>query len=140
LEDAFKWGDFVIRRLANLVYKLQPVEERCRERVYCSYGAPTSQQVMNYVTDKTKTNNPMPRSEAHDLIGRLATQAYDSKTLFRDVVLDCPEINSRLDRDTIIQITDPTNYIGNSREIIENVYAKYHGKKTLAQPFQKHFS
>jgi adenylosuccinate lyase len=130
-EDAFNWGDFVVRRLANIVYKLEPVEERCKERVYRSYGAPTAQWVMNYVTDKTKTNNPLPRSEAHDIIAKLATEAYVSKVQFRDVVLNCPDINSRLDRDTIIKITDPTNYIGRSKDIIERVYNKYHGKKTL---------
>lgn len=130
-ETAFNWGDFVARRLADVVHKLEPVEERCKERVTRSYGAPTAQWVMTYVTDKTKTANPMPRSEAHDLIAKLATDAYDSKTQFRDIVLACSDITSRLDRDTIIRITDPTNYIGRSKDIIDGVYSKYHGNKTL---------
>lgn len=91
----------------------------------------TSQQVMTYLTDQNSTTNPMSREEAHDLTAKLAQQAWDEKRNFTDVVLDCEAITSRLDTETIRKITDPLQYIGESKNIIDTVIGKYYQKKTL---------
>ncbi len=131
LEESFKWGDYVIRNLAKVLYVLEAVEDRCRERVERSYGVPTSQQVMTYLTDRTRTENPMTREYAHDLVAKLATEAYDAKRPFVEIVLENKEITDLLPEDTLRNITDPIQYIGQSKEIIGDVYANYHGKKTF---------
>jgi adenylosuccinate lyase len=127
--DAFKVLDHGIRRLANVVYWLKVDEERCAERVDRSHGIVTAQQVMNYLTDARRMEGkPMGRSEAHNLVGKLATEACEKKRHFVDVVMNESRITSRLDRETIGNITDPFEYIGQSREIIQLVAAKYHSK------------
>ena len=130
-EDGFKFLDHGIRRLANIAYWLELREDISKERVLRSYGVVTSQQVMTYLTDQRMTTNPMKRSEAHDLMGRLATYAWDSKTPFVNVVLANEDVTSRLSDQTIREITDPLKYIGESRMIIAIIADKYHKNKTL---------
>lgn len=130
-EDGFKFFDHVTRRLAHTLYWLRLNEERSQERVLRSYGVVTAQQVMTYLTDHRRTNKPMTRSEAHDLLGRLATEAWNSKINFTDAVLANDNIISRLDETTIRKITNPLQYIGESKIIIGTVAKKYYKKKTL---------
>jgi adenylosuccinate lyase len=134
LEDMYKFGDHVIRRLAKQMYELELIEERCLERFDRTFGVLTSQQVMTYLTDHRKTENPMSREDASDLMGRLASQAYDEQRMFVDVLLDCDEVTSRLPEDTIIGISDPLEYLGQSREIMERVFDEYHGRRALQLP------
>jgi len=117
-EDGFKFLDHGIRKLAEISYWIELREERSKERVLRSYGVVTSQQVMTYLTDHRKVNEPMTRSQAHDLMGELATKAWNDKTDFIDVLLQNSEVTSRLNEETLREITNPLKYIGKSKEII----------------------
>jgi len=131
LEDLFKFGDHVARELARTVYFLGLNEARAKKRVNRSLGLVTSEQVMTYLTDHRRTRNPMPRNEAHELVATLATRAYSEKKRFVEVILKSLEITSRLSEETLRRITDPEEFIGQTREIMELVFDKYHGLKTL---------
>jgi adenylosuccinate lyase len=131
LDDMFKFGDHVTRDLAQTVYHLGLNEDREKERVKRSLGLVTSEQVMTYLTDYRKTKNPMPREEAHELVASLATEAYNKKKDFVEVLIGSPKITSRLPEDTIRKITNPEEFIGQTKEIMETVFNKCHGKKTL---------
>ena len=130
-EDGFKFLDHGIRRLANTLYWIKLREERAKERVERSYGVVTAQIVMTYLTDHRKVKNPMTRSEAHDLMGELATYAWENKIKFIDVLLKNSEVTSRLDEATLREITDPLKYVGQSKEIISIVKEKCYKKNTL---------
>lgn len=130
-EDGFKFMDHATRRLANITYWINLREDRARERVGRSFGVVTSQQVMTYLTDRRRTSNPMTRSQAHDLMGTLATQAWEYKIPFVNVLLADTEVTSRLDEKTLREITNPLVYIGQSKEIIRTVADKYYKRKTL---------
>ena len=130
-EDEFKFFDHSARRLANIAYWISLREDRAQERIDRSYGVVTAQQVMTYLTDFRRVKNPMRRSEAHDLTGELATMAWEHKVPFIQVLLANSEITSRLDEQTLKAITNPAEYIGQSKEIIETVAQKYYQKKTL---------
>ena len=101
------------------------------ERVQRSYGVVTSSQVMAYLTDHRKVDSPMARSEAHDLMGELATLAWEKKMPFFDVVSASQEVKRRISIETLKEITDPLKYIGESKRLIELVAGKYHKVKTL---------
>jgi adenylosuccinate lyase len=130
-ETGFKFMDHCMRRISNVVYWLKPRVERCEERVLRSYGAVTSQQVMTYLTDSRKVSDPMTRSEAHDLMGKLATRAWESQTPLYDVAVENEEVNTRIDPTTLAVITDPLKYIGASKDIITKVADECYQKKTL---------
>ncbi len=131
-EDGFKFLDHGIRRLADTLYWIAPREERCQERVLRSYGVVVAQEVMNYLTDQRKVKNPLPRSEAHDVTGRLATEAWETKTPYLELLLREEQITSRLDAATLRSIADPLQYIGESKRIIDVVVEHCYQKKTLA--------
>ena len=130
-EDNFKFFDHGIRNLSQVVYYLDVNRERSLERVMRTYGIVTSSRVMAHLTDHRRTKNPMARSKAHDLMGELATRAYENKVPFIDILLRNEEVISRIDRNTLKEISDPLKYIGQSKEIIRKVYDSYHGKRTF---------
>ena len=130
LEGMFKFGDHTIRNMASVMQKLVLDEERSRERLARTYGVTTAQQVMTYLTDGRLVKEPMSRSEAHDLTGKLATEAFKGKRQFFDVCKENPRIVSVLGEDLLAKITDPSTYTGESERILAEVYDLYHGQKT----------
>ncbi len=132
-EDGFKFIDHGIRRLANVIYWIGLRKDRCVERVKRSYGVVTSQQVMTYLTDKKKVLNPMTRSYAHDLIGELATRAWNTQTPFIDMLLRDPEVTNKISENTLRKITNPCEYIGQSKEIIDKIVQEFYKKKTITE-------
>lgn len=133
LEDGFKFLDQGIRKFAEAIYYLGIVEENSKKRVDRSYGVTTSQQVMTYLTDKRKVENPMTRSEAHNLVAELATYSFKNRVSFTKILLSDERITSKLDKETIEKITDPYTYIGESKKIIDLVNKKCYKKKTLTK-------
>jgi len=131
LEDGFKFLDHAIRGLAKTLYWIELNETRSTERVLRSLGAVTSGQVLTYLTSSSLNNNPMPRSEAHDLMGRVATDSYKNRIMFGDALLLEPEVTSRIDEVTLRNLTDPLKYIGQSKEIVAAVAEKFYQQKTL---------
>jgi len=131
LETSFKFGDYVIRRLSSDVYNLGINEERSKERVLRTNGIVTSERILTLLTDQRKTKNPMPRSQAHDLLGKLATQAYENKTSFKKVLLQNEEVTSHLSKSVISRAANPLTYLGESKNIVKTVYQSFHKKKTL---------
>lgn len=131
-EDGFKFMDHCIRNLARTVYHLWLNESRSKERVLRSLGTVTSAQLMTYITDPSKVNNPLWRSEAHDLTAELATKAYNEKRQYYDVVAEDERILALIpNKETLKLLTDPLVYIGQSKQIIEKVFANYYQKKTI---------
>ncbi|MFA7708901.1 MAG: hypothetical protein WCX82_02085, partial [archaeon] len=106
-------------------------KERSIERVERSYGVVTAQLFMTYLTDSRKVKNPLSRSQAHDLMGELATKAWNEKKQFVEILLQNKEVTERLSKETILELADPKKYIGQSKEIVKAVYDKFHGKRTL---------
>ena len=130
-EDGFKYLDHGIRMMAEVIYWLEINKERSVERVNRSFSVVTSQQVMTYLTDKRRTKNPLTRAEAHDLMGKLATKAWNEKKDFFEVLKLDETVKSRLDKKTLKEITDAQKYIGESKRIIDIIFRKYYKMKTL---------
>ena len=131
-EIAFNWGDEVIRNLAKTVYYTDLNVDRSIERVERSYGVVTSSPLMTHLTDRRKTEKPLSRKKAHDLTSELTKIAWNEQKSFVDVLLESEEITSRLNEETIRGISNPLEYVGRSKEIIQTVYDKYHGNHKFA--------
>lgn len=131
LEDGIKFTDHAIRTLAETVFYIQLLEDRCKERVDRNYGVVTAEQVMTYLTDGRKVKEPLARHDAHELVAKIATKAWEEKRQFYDVLLQEPEITVRIQPDVLKELTDPYKFIGQSKEIISEVAKRYHKKKTF---------
>ncbi len=130
-EDGFKFLDHGVRRLAGTTYWLNLRGDRSVERVQRSFGVVTAQQVMTYLTDPRRTSEPMARSRAHDLTGRLATYAWENGRPFGKILFGSSEVVRRLGEETISEITNPIGYVGESVKIVEMIAEKYHYKQTF---------
>ena len=130
-ENGFKFFDHATRRLASTVYWLGLNEGRATERVNRSYGAVTSAQIMTCLTDSRMVSNPMGRGEAHELVGRLASEAWNGRRQFLDVLLANAEVNSRIPADRLRQLADPALYVGESKRIIQAVKDACYRKATF---------
>jgi adenylosuccinate lyase len=73
----------------------------------------------------------MPWREAHDLLGRVATDARDTAEMFYDVLMREPAITNRIEPDRLRDLTDPLKYLGRSKEIVRLIADKYHKKRTF---------
>ena len=86
---------------------------------------------MTCLVDPSRTDAPMSRREAHDLMAQLAAKAYNEKRPFYDILLRDLCVTTRIDIKTLIGITDASAYIGQSREIIERNFRDLHGRTTF---------
>ena len=132
-EDGFKFLDHGIRRLAETVYWLGLKKEVSEARVLRSYGVVTSPRIMTYLTDHRYVIDPLPRSQAHDLVAKIATEAWEAKKPFIDLLVQNKEITARIDPDTLVAMADPLAYIGESKKIVESIALMYHHKKILGE-------
>ena len=128
---AYKFSDHVARGLADVAYWLKLKNGRSLERLARSHGLTTAAQLMTYLVDPENTSRPMPRSEAHDLVGEIATRAYNEQRPFLHVLADYPDVRERFDIDTLERAADASRYIGQSREIIRANFERLHGRTTF---------
>ncbi len=129
LEDCFKFFDYNMRRFAAIAYNIELRKERSIERVLRSRGVVTSPQVLTYLTGHS--TNPMAWREAHDLLGKCSTEAWNNGRMFYDVLMKESAITSRITPDKLKDLTEPLKYLGRSKEIVELIASKYHGVKTF---------
>jgi adenylosuccinate lyase len=115
-----------MRKVAETVYYTELKENRSVERVLRSRGCVTSPQILTALT--SHPTNPMAWSDAHNLVGKCAEEAWNHEKMFYDVLLTKPEITSRITSSELKELTDPLKYIGKSKEIIRTVFAKYWGQ------------
>ncbi|MBN1645506.1 hypothetical protein JW868_00535 [Candidatus Woesearchaeota archaeon] len=130
-DDGMKFFDHAARRLAEQIYHLGLREDVAIARVTRSLGYPCAQQVMMYLTDPRLNDRPMGRKEAHDIMGDLSGEGVQAGIPFIDAIRTKPEILDRIPENKLVALTDPFQYIGQSKEIIDKVYDDCHGKATL---------
>ena len=68
-----------------------------------------------------------------NLVAELATKAWNEKLQFIDVLFENGAVASRVSIETLNELTDPLKYIGQSKEIIQEVARLYHKKKTFEE-------
>ncbi len=73
----------------------------------------------------------MARKRAHELTAELATEAYKNHKPLIEVLMKNDEVAASLNADVLAEIADPFKYVGQSRDIVQEVYRQLHGRKTL---------
>lgn len=64
------------------------------------------------------------QAKAFEMIHRLSQHAIDSHRSVRDCALESHDINLVLERETIIDIFEPSSYLGSSGELVDRVLAR----------------
>lgn len=119
LPDATILLDYMLNRFSGVIENLTVFEDNMKENIYLTYGLTFSQRVLHKLIDKG-----MSREKAYDTVQPLAMQAWEEKTMFRDLVESDETIRANLTEDEIDEAFDLDHHIRNVDRIFERVGLK----------------
>lgn len=116
LPDATILLDYMLNRFAGVIEKLTVFEDNMKENIYKTFGLTFSQRVLHMLIDKG-----MSREEAYDTVQPLAMQAWEEKSMFRDLVEADATIQANLSEEDIEEAFDLKHHTRNVDRIFERV-------------------
>lgn len=117
--DATILLDYMLNRFAGVVENLTVFPEKMKENIYETYGLTFSQRVLHQLIDKG-----MSREKAYDTVQPLAMQAWEQKTMFRDLVEANETVRQNLSEQDIDEAFDLDHHTRNVDRIFERVGLK----------------
>lgn len=116
LPDATILLDYMLNRFSGVVDKLTIYEDNMHDNIYKTYGLTFSQRVLHMLIDKG-----MSREKAYDTVQPLAMQAWEEKTMFRDLVEADETVQANLTDGDIEEAFDLDHHTRNVERIFERV-------------------
>lgn len=116
LPDATILLDYMLNRFSGVIEKLTVFEDNMEENIYLTYGLTFSQRVLHKLIDKG-----MSREKAYDTVQPLAMQAWEEKTMFRDLVKANETIQKNLSDEEIDDAFDLNHHTRNVERIFKRV-------------------
>lgn len=116
LPDATILLDYMLSRFSGVVEKLTIFPENMEANIYKTFGLTFSQRVLHQLIDKG-----MSREKAYDTVQPLAMQAWEEKTMFRDLVEADDTIQANLTNKDIDEAFDLEHHTRNVDRIFERV-------------------
>lgn len=116
LPDATILLDYMLNRFSGVVEKLTVFEDNMHDNIYKTYGLTFSQRVLHKLID-----TGMSREKAYDTVQPLAMQAWEEKTMFRDLVEADETIQENLTEEEIEEAFDLDHHTRNVERIFERV-------------------
>jgi 3-carboxy-cis,cis-muconate cycloisomerase len=92
-------------------------EQRMRQNLDVSKGLIVAEAVMMGLAPH------LGRNEAHDIVYAACRTVNEQGGRLADVLAGMKEVSSRLDRQAIERLTDPTNYLGMAPQMVDRVLA-----------------
>ncbi len=113
--------DYILHLTKNVMEGLVVYPERMKKNMELSKGLFFSSKVLVALVEKG-----LSRDEAYDIVQRNAMKAWDTEGLmFKDALLQDPEVISRLSPEEIEKIFDVNNFLKNIPYIYKRVFGKY---------------
>lgn len=116
LPDATILLDYMLNRFSGVVEKLTIFPENMETNIYKTFGLTFSQRVLHQLIDKG-----MSREKAYDTVQPLAMQAWEEKTMFRDLVEADEMVQANLTDEDIDEAFDLEHHTRNVDRIFERV-------------------
>lgn len=118
MPDSTILADYVLNRLARLLDNLRVIPENMERNLFASYGLFFSQRVLIALVEESK----LPRQEAYVLVQRAAMKSWDSRTSFRDMVEQDPDITKHIPKEKLDSLFDPKAYLCQEDMIFARVF------------------
>lgn len=118
MPDSTILADYVLNRLARLLDNLRVIPENMERNLMASYGLFFSQRVLIALVEEAK----MPRQEAYVVVQRAAMKSWETKTLFKDLVMADPDITKYIPREKLESLFDPNAYLCQEDMIYSRVF------------------
>ncbi len=113
--------DYILYLTKNVLEGLVVYPERMRKNMDLSKGLYFSSKVLVALVEKG-----LSRDEAYDIVQRNAMKAWDTEGLmFKDALLQDPEVTSRLSKEEIESIFDVNTFLKNVPYIYKRVFGRY---------------
>jgi 3-carboxy-cis,cis-muconate cycloisomerase len=93
-------------------------EARMRRNLDMTHGLIVAEAVMMGLAPH------LGRNEAHDVVYDACRVVAEKGGSLADALAKVPEVTRHLDRKTLQELTDPSNYLGAAREMVDRVLAK----------------
>ncbi|HLR25757.1 MAG TPA: adenylosuccinate lyase [Fodinibius sp.] len=116
LPDATILLDYMLNRFSGVVDKLTIFEDNMHDNIYKTFGLTFSQRVLHMLIDKG-----MSREKAYDTVQPLAMQAWEQKTMFRDLVEADETVQANLTKEDIDEAFDLDHHTRNVERIFDRV-------------------
>ena len=117
LPEAFVLASGALAQARFLVEGLRVDPEAMRANMDLTRGLIVSEAVMMGLAPA------LGRQAAHDLVYEACRIATDERRALLDVLLDMPAVTARLDRDALVQLCEPGNYVGEAPEMVDRLLA-----------------
>lgn len=116
LPDATILLDYMLNRFSGVIEKLTVFEDNMEDNIYKTFGLTFSQRVLHMLIDKG-----MNREKAYDTVQPLAMQAWEEKTMFRDLVEADETVQQNLSDEDIEEAFDLDHHTQNVDRIFKRV-------------------
>ena len=110
--------DYIIDLLTKVLKTIRIRPKNIEKNLNLTRGLNMSESVVMRLVDKG-----VPRQEAHELVRECAMMAVEKDMPFKDVLLNCDKIRSKLSEEEIIDALNPKKYIGTAIEQVDNAIA-----------------
>ncbi|MDZ7715301.1 MAG: adenylosuccinate lyase [Balneolaceae bacterium] len=116
LPDATILLDYMLNRFAGVVEKLTVFDDNMKDNIYKTFGLTFSQRVLHMLIDKG-----MSREKAYDTVQPLAMQAWEEKTMFRDLVEADETVQQNLSAEDIEEAFNLDHHTQNVDHIFKRI-------------------
>ncbi|MYE59173.1 MAG: 3-carboxy-cis,cis-muconate cycloisomerase [Alphaproteobacteria bacterium] len=117
LPEAFVLASGALAQARFLVEGLRVDPDAMRANMDMTRGLIVSEAVMMGLAPA------LGRQAAHDLVYEACRIATDERRALLDVLLDMPEVTAKLNRDALVQLCEPGNYVGEAPQMVDRLLA-----------------
>ncbi len=117
--EVFVLTDFILKEAIDILSKIEIDKENVKKNLFLLKGLNMAEAVMIKLVEKG-----MGRQEAHELLRKLAIEAYEGKKEFKEVLLRNKVIRKYLSEKEIEEALNPYNYIGTAIEQVDRLIKK----------------
>lgn len=118
LPEAFILAGGALNQAKFMLGGLIVDEARMRKNLDMTHGLIVAEAVMMGLAPH------LGRNEAHDVVYDACRAVADEGGSLAEALAKVPEVTQHLDREALEKLTDPSNYLGAAREMVDRVLAK----------------
>lgn len=116
IPDAFMVVDYMLRQMDMVLKNLEINEKNVRRNLELTGGLIMAERIMLALVQRG-----IPRQEAYKIIRELSLRSVKENKPFKEVLASDPRISKVISREELEVLINPYTYIGQAREIVDNV-------------------
>jgi adenylosuccinate lyase len=116
IPDAFMIVDYMLRQMDMILKNLKINEKNVRRNLELTGGLIMAERIMLALVQKG-----LPRQEAYKIIRELSLKSINENKSFKEILESDPRVSKVISKEELEVLINPYTYIGQAREIVNNV-------------------